>query len=120
MTATTTPKLTTRPLRELVSGVDALYLSGTGQPRPQIIDTLETIRGLVGQVNQPLPVIIDGDLTLVVAPHGWASTATAGTIPPPASGSPPAATSPPYGSSPAPSTSTAPAPPPPSTSSVTR
>ncbi len=70
MTAATTPTITTGPLRELASGVDALYLSGTGQPRPQILDTLEQVRGLAGQVNQPLPVIVDGDLTLIVAPHG--------------------------------------------------
>ena len=64
------PLTSTRPLTELASGVDALYLSGHGQPRPEVIDALEDIRSLATRVNEPLPTIID-DVPLIVAPHGF-------------------------------------------------
>jgi hypothetical protein len=57
-------------LRELASGVDALYLPGRGVIRPAVIDALEAIRAVAVQVNPPLPTVIGG-LTLTVAPHSW-------------------------------------------------
>jgi hypothetical protein len=57
-------------LRELASGVDALYLSGRGVIPAGVVDALEEIRAIAVQVNQPLPTVIDG-LAVTVAPHGW-------------------------------------------------
>lgn len=57
-------------LTEVASGVDALYLSGRGRPRTEVLDALEDIRALAVKVNQPLPTIID-DVCLTVWPHGW-------------------------------------------------
>lgn len=65
-----TTQPTVQPLVELASGVDALYLSGRVQPRPEVLDALEDIRGLAVKVNQPLPTIID-NICLTVWPHGW-------------------------------------------------
>lgn len=59
-----------RPLSELASGVDALYLSGRCHPRPEVLDALEDIRALAVKVNRPLPTIID-DVGLTIWPHGW-------------------------------------------------
>ncbi len=43
------------PLSELASGVDALYLSGHGTLRPEVIDAVEDIRVLAGKVNCRAP-----------------------------------------------------------------
>jgi hypothetical protein len=67
---TVPPSGSASSLRELASGVDALYLSGRGVIRAGVVEALEEIRAIAVQVSQPLPTVIDV-LTLTVAPHGW-------------------------------------------------
>jgi hypothetical protein len=64
------PSTPVTTLRELASGVDALYLSGRCVVRPGVVDALEEIRTIAVQVNQPLPTVING-LAVTVAAHGW-------------------------------------------------
>jgi hypothetical protein len=58
------------PLRELASGVDALYLSGRGTLSPAFIDRLVAARELAEAVHAPLPFQL-GELSFGMAPHGW-------------------------------------------------
>lgn len=58
-------------MRELASGVDALYLSGRGHLLAPAVAEIDTIRQLAGDANMPLPYVLDDGPVLMVAPHGW-------------------------------------------------
>ncbi len=57
-------------LRELVSGVDALYLSGRAELPKRFLARLEDCRTWAGEAKRPAPCPI-GDLTFGIASHGW-------------------------------------------------
>jgi excisionase family DNA binding protein len=57
-------------LRELASGVDALYLSGHGYLSKAFLARLEEERIFADRVAVPVPFEL-GPLTLGLAPHGW-------------------------------------------------
>ncbi len=57
-------------LRELASGVDALYLSGRAEMPKRFLARLEDCRTWAGEAKRPAPCEI-GDLTFGIAPHGW-------------------------------------------------
>ena len=57
-------------LRELASGVDALYLSGHGYLSKGFLARLEDERIFADRVSVPVPFEL-GPLTLGLAPHGW-------------------------------------------------
>ncbi|HVA05525.1 MAG TPA: hypothetical protein VNG12_02170 [Acidimicrobiales bacterium] len=57
-------------LRELASGVDALYLSGHGYLSKGFLARLEDSRLFADKVSLPVPFEI-GSLTFGLAPHGW-------------------------------------------------
>jgi hypothetical protein len=57
-------------VRELASGVDALYLSGSGYLSKALLALLEDERLFADRVSVPVPFDI-GPLTFGLAPHGW-------------------------------------------------
>src|SRR5271157_127745 len=57
-------------LRELASGVDALYLSGRAELPKRFLARLEDCRTWAAEAKRPAPCPI-GDLTFGIAPHGW-------------------------------------------------
>ncbi|MGO8823663.1 MAG: hypothetical protein ACLQU9_00290 [Acidimicrobiales bacterium] len=57
-------------LRELASGVDALYLSGPAELPRRFLARLEDCRAWAGEAKRPAPCAI-GDLTFGITPHGW-------------------------------------------------
>jgi len=57
-------------LRELASGVDALYLSGRAELPKRFLARLEDCRAWAGEAKRPAPCQI-GDLTFGITPHGW-------------------------------------------------
>lgn len=57
-------------LRELASGVDALYLSGHGYLSKGLLDRLEEERIFADRVSVPVPFELS-PLTFGLAPHGW-------------------------------------------------
>ena len=57
-------------VRELASGVDALYLSGHGYPPKAFLARLEDSRQFADQVSLPVPFEL-GPLTFGLASHGW-------------------------------------------------
>jgi hypothetical protein len=59
-----------RGLRELASGVDALYLSGYGEPTAEFVEHLESARKLAELVREPLWCNL-GDERFNLYPHGW-------------------------------------------------
>jgi hypothetical protein len=58
------------PLRELASGVDALYLSGHCEPTLAFLARLEATRELAELLNEPMELYVGG-LGFKLAPHGW-------------------------------------------------
>ena len=57
-------------MRELASGVDALYLSGRAELPKRFLARLEDCRAWACEAKRPAPCAI-GDLTFGIAPHGW-------------------------------------------------
>ncbi len=57
-------------LRELASGVDALYLSGRAELPKQFLARLEDGRAWAAQAKRPAPFEL-GELVFGIAPHGW-------------------------------------------------
>lgn len=57
-------------LRELASGVDALYLSGRAELPKRFLARLEDSRAWAAEAKRPAPCGI-GERTLGIAPHGW-------------------------------------------------
>jgi hypothetical protein len=57
-------------LRELSSGVDALYLSGHGDPTPELVEDLARSRELCEMVHGPLAFNLEGG-RFQIHPHGW-------------------------------------------------
>ena len=57
-------------LRELASGVDALYLSGRAELPKRFLARLEDCRAWVAEAKRPAPCQI-GEHTFGIAPHGW-------------------------------------------------
>ena len=57
-------------MRELASGVDALYLSGHGYLSKGLLAQLEEERMFADRVSVPVPFEL-GSLTFGLAPHGW-------------------------------------------------
>lgn len=57
-------------LRELASGVDALYLSGRGEPTAAFLEDLEGSRRLCEMARDSLLFHLDGEL-FDIYPHGW-------------------------------------------------
>ncbi len=57
-------------VRELASGVDALYLSGHAYLPKALLARLEDARLFADQVSLPVPFEL-GQLTFGLAPHGW-------------------------------------------------
>jgi hypothetical protein len=57
-------------VRELASGVDALYLSGSGYLSRALLARLEEERLFADRASVPVPFDI-GPLTFGLAPHGW-------------------------------------------------
>ena len=57
-------------LRELASGVDALYLSGRAELPKRFLARLEDCRTWAVEAKRPAPYAI-GDVTFGIAPHGW-------------------------------------------------
>ena len=63
-------QLTADGVRELASGVDALYLSGHAYLPKAFLARLEDARLFADQVSLPVPFEL-GSLTFGLAPHGW-------------------------------------------------
>jgi hypothetical protein len=86
-------------MRELASGVDALYLSGHGYLSKGLLAQLEEERVFADRVSVPVPFEL-GSLTFGLAPHGWGKYRycldheTGGSASPPAAGCPRCAFSP--------------------------
>ena len=57
-------------LRELASGVDALYLSGRAELPKRFLARLEDCRAWAAEAKRPAPCEI-GEHTFGIAPHGW-------------------------------------------------
>jgi hypothetical protein len=57
-------------LRELASGVDALYLSGRTVVPRDLTTRLASVRELAAVAGQPIPFPL-GELACKLAPHGW-------------------------------------------------
>ena len=57
-------------LRELASGVDALYLSGRAELPKRFLARLEDCRSWAAEAKRPRPCEI-GELLFGIAPHGW-------------------------------------------------
>jgi hypothetical protein len=57
-------------LRELASGVDALYLSGRAELPKRLLARLEDCRAWAAEARRPAPCQI-GEHTFGIAPHGW-------------------------------------------------
>ncbi|HEY1445903.1 MAG TPA: hypothetical protein VGF51_13505 [Acidimicrobiales bacterium] len=57
-------------LRELASGVDALYLSGRAEVPKRFLERLEDCRGWAGEAKRPAPFEL-GELVFGITPHGW-------------------------------------------------
>ena len=57
-------------LRELASGVDALYLSGRAELPKRFLARLEDCRAWAVEAKRPAPCEI-GERTFGIAPHGW-------------------------------------------------
>jgi hypothetical protein len=57
-------------IRELASGVDALYLSGYGEPVAPFLQDLEETRKLADLVRQPLAISLNGE-QFNLFPHGF-------------------------------------------------
>ncbi len=57
-------------LRELASGVDALYLSGRAELPRRLLARLEDSRAWAAEAKRPAPCEI-GEHTFGIAPHGW-------------------------------------------------
>jgi hypothetical protein len=58
------------PLRELASGVDALYLSGRAEIPKRFLQRLEDCRAWAGEAKRPAPFEL-GELVFGITPHGW-------------------------------------------------
>ena len=80
------------PLRELASGVDALYLSGRAELPKRFLARLEDCRTWAAEAGDPLRAR-SANSSSASPPMAGASTASASTTRWPASASPPAATS---------------------------
>ena len=63
-------QLQERRLRELASGVDALYLSGRAELPKRFVARLEDCRAWAAEAKRPAPCQI-GEHTFGIAPHGW-------------------------------------------------
>jgi hypothetical protein len=63
-------QLQTPRVRELASGIDALYLSGHGYLPKAFLAQLEESRLFADKVSLPVPFEL-GELTFGLAPHGW-------------------------------------------------
>jgi hypothetical protein len=57
-------------LRELASGIDALYLSGRAELPKRFLARLEDCRAWAVEAKRPAPCEL-GDLVVGIAPHGW-------------------------------------------------
>jgi hypothetical protein len=57
-------------LRELASGVDALYLSGRAELPRRFLARLENCRAWAAEAKRPAPCEI-GEHTFGIAPNGW-------------------------------------------------
>jgi hypothetical protein len=57
-------------VRELASGIDALYLSGRGELLTKTLDHFEERRSCAEEFDLAAPVEV-GPLTFSLAPHGW-------------------------------------------------
>ena len=57
-------------LRELASGIDALYLSGRAELPKRFLARLEDSRAWAAEAKRPAPCEI-GELVFGIAPHGW-------------------------------------------------
>ena len=57
-------------LRELTSGVDALYLSGRAELPKRFVARLEDCRAWAAEAKRAAPCQL-GELTFGIAPHGW-------------------------------------------------
>jgi hypothetical protein len=57
-------------LRELASGVDALYLSGRAEVPKRFLERLEDGRAWASEAKRPAPFEL-GELVFGIAPHGW-------------------------------------------------
>ncbi len=55
---------------ELASGIDALYLSGRGEPCGRWMSRVDELREAAQDFGGPVPVELGG-LLFAVAPHGW-------------------------------------------------
>lgn len=58
------------PVRELASGVDALYLSGRAALRPALVERLEAGRLLAGDQRDPVAIDLGGE-AFRIASHGF-------------------------------------------------
>lgn len=58
------------PLRELASGVDALYLSGRADVPKRFVERLEDGRAWAGEARRPAPFEL-GEHVFGITPHGW-------------------------------------------------
>ena len=58
------------PLRELASGVDALYLSGRAELPKRFLARLEQCRAWAAEAKRPAPCEV-GEHVFGIAPHGW-------------------------------------------------
>ncbi|HWD55192.1 MAG TPA: hypothetical protein VG346_08715 [Acidimicrobiales bacterium] len=57
-------------MRELASGVDALYLSGRAEVPKRFLQRLEDCRAWAGEAKRPAPFEL-GELVFGITPHGW-------------------------------------------------
>ena len=57
-------------MRELASGVDALYLSGRAEVPKRFLERLEDCRAWAGEAKRPAPFEL-GELVFGITPHGW-------------------------------------------------
>ena len=57
-------------LRELASGIDALYLSGRAELPKRFLARLEDCRAWAAEAERPAPCEI-GQHTFGIVPHGW-------------------------------------------------
>jgi hypothetical protein len=58
------------PLVELASGIDSLYMSGTGDVSPALLRDLDLARGRAQELDAPVPLDLAGS-TVLVQPGPW-------------------------------------------------
>jgi len=63
-------QLPEKSLRELASGIDALYLSGRAELPKRFLARLEDCRAWAVEAKRPAPCEL-GELVFGIAPHGW-------------------------------------------------